>query len=211
MLTAKKSTVSQNLKRLGKEMQRMIYMERFFNTAGPMIQKDHYCIDPLSRIDWEDIQKLIRDKRYFALRAPRQTGKTSALLAMMHALNKEGHYACAYANIETAQAARSDIAQGIPTICEAVASSVNMYLQNLEVTKWYFDVGKGVLPQTLLMQMLDHWTTTSDKPTVLFLDEVDALVGDTLISLLRQLRTGYNDRPERFPQSIILIIGNRFP
>jgi hypothetical protein len=45
---------------------------------------------------------------------------------------------------------------------------------------------------------------TSDKPTVLFLDEVDALVGDTLISLLRQLRAGYTERPERFPQSIIL-------
>ena len=40
-----------------------------------MIPEDHYCIDPLSRIDWEDIQRLIRDKRYFILHAPRQTGK----------------------------------------------------------------------------------------------------------------------------------------
>jgi hypothetical protein len=30
---------------------------------------------------------------------------------------------------------------------------------------------------------------------VLLLDEVDALVGDTLISLLRQLRAGYPQRP----------------
>ena len=36
------------------------------------------------------------------------------------------------------------------------------------------------------------------------LDEVDALVGDTLISLLRQLRSGYPDRPAAFPQSIVL-------
>jgi hypothetical protein len=41
-------------------------------------------------------------------------------------------------------------------------------------------------------------------PVVLFLDEVDALVGDTLISVLRQLRAGYNDRPAKFPQSIVL-------
>jgi hypothetical protein len=39
---------------------------------------------------------------------------------------------------------------------------------------------------------------------VLFLDEVDALVGDTLISLLRQLRAGYSMRPQKFPQSVIL-------
>ena len=36
------------------------------------------------------------------------------------------------------------------------------------------------------------------------MDEVDALVGDTLISLLRQIRSGYNQRPSGFPQSIIL-------
>jgi len=39
---------------------------------------------------------------------------------------------------------------------------------------------------------------------VLFIDEVDSLVGDTLISLLRQLRSGYDRRPSSFPQSIIL-------
>ena len=83
-----------------------VKMERFFNTAGPMIPEDHYCIDPLTRVDWDDIQRLIRDKRYFVMHAPRQTGKTSTLRAMMDALNKEGKYACAYANIESAQTAR---------------------------------------------------------------------------------------------------------
>ena len=35
-------------------------------------------------------------------------------------------------------------------------------------------------------------------------DEIDALVGDTLISMLRQLRAGYEERPKRFPISVIL-------
>jgi hypothetical protein len=39
---------------------------------------------------------------------------------------------------------------------------------------------------------------------VLLLDKVDALVGDTLISLLRQLRAGYPQRPASFPQTIVL-------
>jgi hypothetical protein len=43
-----------------------------------------------------------------------------------------------------------------------------------------------------------------DKPLVLLLDEVDALVGDTLISLLRQLRAGYPNRPAQFPQTVML-------
>ncbi|MDR2513231.1 MAG: hypothetical protein LBD01_05505 [Puniceicoccales bacterium] len=75
-------------------------MERFFNNAGPIISEDHYHIDMLSRVDWGEIQWLIENKRYFVLHAPRQTGKTSTLLAMMGALNAGRRYACACANIE---------------------------------------------------------------------------------------------------------------
>ena len=39
---------------------------------------------------------------------------------------------------------------------------------------------------------------------MLLIDEIDALVGDTLLAVLRQLRTGYVDRPVRYPQSILL-------
>jgi hypothetical protein len=39
---------------------------------------------------------------------------------------------------------------------------------------------------------------------VLFIDEIDALIGNTLISVLRQLRAGYDKRPRHFPQSVIL-------
>ena len=179
-------------------------MERFFNTAGPMIPKDNYCIDPLTRIDWEDIQRLIQDKRYFVLHAPRQTGKTSTLLAMMRVLNEEGNYACAYANIEAAQVARSDETKGIPTVCSAVSSALSLYLRRPELQQWYLKENRQFPPQDQLFQLLSHWAETSDKPTVLFLDEVDALVGDTLISLLRQIRAGYAQRPEAFPQSIVL-------
>jgi hypothetical protein len=38
----------------------------------------------------------------------------------------------------------------------------------------------------------------------MLIDEIDSLVGDTLISVLRQLRSGYDRRPHSFPQSIIL-------
>lgn len=48
--------------------------------------------------------------------------------------------------------------------------------------------------------MLTRWAGESN----LLIDEIDSLVGDTLISVLRQLRAGYDKRPALFPQSIIL-------
>ena len=59
----------------------------FFNTSGPVVAADHYCVPPLERIDLSDILSLIGTKRYFVLHAPRQTGKTSALLALRDLLN----------------------------------------------------------------------------------------------------------------------------
>ena len=59
-------------------------------------------------------------------------------------------------------------------------------------------------PAQALRQALARWCMADPRPLVLLIDEIDALVGDTLLSVLRQLRTGYVDRPRRFPHSIIL-------
>ncbi len=63
---------------------------RFFNTAGPVRAEDHYAIPPLKRGNVAEILQLIRDKQYFVLHAPRQTGKTSALIALRDLLNSGG-------------------------------------------------------------------------------------------------------------------------
>ena len=68
---------------------------RSFNTAGPVSPTDHYLIAPLLRIDVDEVLGLVRDKKYFVLHAPRQTGKTSALLALAEVLNERG-YGCVY-------------------------------------------------------------------------------------------------------------------
>jgi hypothetical protein len=59
-------------------------------------------------------------------------------------------------------------------------------------------------PHNALRQLLSLWSQYSPLPLCLMTDEIDALVGDTLISVLRQLRGGYEDRPARFPHSLIL-------
>ncbi len=40
---------------------------------------------------------------------------------------------------------------------------------------------------------------------MLFLDEIDALVDDTLLSILDQLHSGYPSRPEYFPHALCLV------
>ncbi|MBK5967954.1 MULTISPECIES: ATP-binding protein [Thiorhodovibrio] len=179
-------------------------MERFFNTSGPVDPDDHYSLPPLQRVDWTEINHLIGTKRYFVLHAPRQTGKTSTLLAIMAELNRESRFACVYANIEGAQAARGDATIGIPTVCSAIARAIDIHLGDTRIKTWLANEGRGIVAQDQLTTLLEHWCRQSSTPVVLLLDEVDALVGDTLISLLRQIRAGYNQRPEAFPQSIIL-------
>ena len=61
---------------------------RFFTTEGPVNCSDHYCLPPLARINLEEIRGLIAQKKYFLLHAPRQTGKTSCLLALADLLNR---------------------------------------------------------------------------------------------------------------------------
>ena len=59
-------------------------------------------------------------------------------------------------------------------------------------------------PHSALMSVLSEWTASVSQPLILFVDEIDALIGDTQISVLRQLRAGYRDRPRWFPQSVVL-------
>ena len=66
-------------------------------------------LDPLARLDVEEVLRLIDDKRYFVLHAPRQTGKTTSLIALMKRLNEGGRYRALYVNIESAQAEGLDI------------------------------------------------------------------------------------------------------
>ena len=62
-------------------------MEHFFSIAGPSEVHKRYLIDPLQRINIRQIETLIAQEYYFVLHAPRQTGKTSCLLALMEYLN----------------------------------------------------------------------------------------------------------------------------
>ena len=181
-------------------------MPRFFNTAGPVAAAKHYCIPPLERLDLRDVLDLIRTERYFVLHAPRQTGKTSALLALRDLLNGggEGDYRCVYVNVEPAQAMREDVEAAMRAILGELASRARTTSGD-----GFLDAAwPGILakhgPAGALREALSRWSEAAAQPLVLLVDEIDALVGDTLLSVLRQLRAGYDLRPAGFPQSVVL-------
>ena len=147
---------------------------------------------------------LVRDKRYFVLHAPRQTGKTSALLALRDLLNARSEYRCVYVTVEAGQAARENVADAM--------RAVLFQLESEEQATLGSDTLAGIWPRALeragalgaFRASLAGWCMADPRPLVLLLDEIDTLVGDTLLSVLRQLRAGYPDRPGRFPHSVVL-------
>jgi hypothetical protein len=177
---------------------------RFFNTEGPVVPEDHYCLPPLQRWDLAEILGLIDQKKYFLLHAPRQTGKTTCLLALADHLHRSGRYRAVYANIEPAQAARENVAMGMTAVVEQIARGARDQIGDAAATALAESIIERSSGATLVEEFLTRWQQGANQPTVLLLDEVDALVGDTLISLLRQLRAGYPKRPARFPQTVIL-------
>ncbi|MBC8264158.1 MAG: ATP-binding protein [Anaerolineales bacterium] len=177
---------------------------RIFNTTGPVRCDEHYCLPPLTRLDLDEILFLIDQKKYFILHAPRQVGKTSYLLALRDYLIHKDQYHCLYINVEGAQAARENVRRGIRAILGELAVRARDSLKDSYPLEHWQDVFAQFGEDAALNVMLTDWAGAKSKPLVLLIDEIDSLVGDTLISVLRQLRAGYDKRPSLFPQSIIL-------
>ena len=159
---------------------------------------------PLQRFDLDEVLRLIRAKRYFVLHAPRQTGKTTALLALRDLLNEAGGHRCVYANVETAQTARGDVGAGIQAVLAEISERALVTLGDGFLDETWKQTLDRAGPHSALRQALGRWSSDDPKPLVLLIDEIDAMVGDALISVLRQLRGGYDMRPTAFPQSVVL-------
>ena len=79
---------------------------RRFNTAGPCEPSRHYMIPPLSRLP--EGFDLVDRGDYFALHAPRQTGKTTTLRALAKELSAAGKFAAIHFTCEEAEPAAND-------------------------------------------------------------------------------------------------------
>jgi hypothetical protein len=113
------------------------------------------------------------------LHAPRQTGKTSYLHALRDYLNKQGQYKSLHINIETAQAARENVREGMRTVLRILAEELFIYLKDSFLKERWKQILEESGEFYALQDALMQWCRASEIPIVLFIDEVDSLVGST--------------------------------
>ncbi|MGH3679879.1 MAG: ATP-binding protein [Natronosporangium sp.] len=139
---------------------------------------------------------------YFVVHAPRQTGKTTTLRALAETLTAEGQLLAVHFSCETGEPAGDDYAAAEQQVLQAIRTAARL-----------LDLSPELLPPdpwpdapigTRIGAGIGAWAARCPRPLVLFFDEIDALRGEGLRSVLRQLRDGYPSRPGAFPASVAL-------
>jgi len=171
----------------------------FFNTTGPCNPRFHYMLPAAERLP--EARELVAEGGYFVVHAPRQTGKSTTLRALARALTAEGEHAALHFSCEAGQAAGDDFRQAQQEVLRAMRRRAGIDLPpgDLQPPPPAEEDGPGALATALTA-----WARVCPRPLVLFFDEIDALRGDSLIAVLRQLREGFPDRPDAFPWSVAL-------
>jgi hypothetical protein len=192
---------------------------RFFNTTGPCNPDDHYMLPPAERLVGAQLDRYIRDKLYWVLHAPRQTGKTTFLQSWMREINGDNSrgdnsrddygrqaspagetapIAC-YVSVESCQGV-TGVEDALLTMYQSIRNFATMF--KVPVPKVEDKKDKDLLQTTLM-----RWAElVAPRPLIVLFDEVDVLQGEPLISFLRQLRGGFAGRGAGiFPISIALV------
>ncbi|NEP60182.1 MAG: ATP-binding protein [Symploca sp. SIO2G7] len=174
-------------------------MARWFNTTGPCDTEIHYTVTSSSRLP--NLERFIAQRNYFVLHAPRQVGKTTAMLALAKQLTDSGQYAALVVSAELGAPFSDDPGVTELAMLNSWRGNANMYLPaDCQPPSW---------PESSTGQRIEAaltaWSQAIPRPLVLFIDEIDTLQDAALISVLRQLRNGFRTRPHGFPQSVALI------
>jgi hypothetical protein len=173
-------------------------MPRWFNVAGPCNAR-HYMLPVMRRLP--KIRRLIAHESYFILHAPRQVGKTTALLTLASELTTEGRHVAVLLSVEVGASFPDDVGAAELAVLDAWRRAARSRLPPDEQPPPWPEAAPG----GRIGAALECWARACARPLVVFIDEIDALQGQPLVSLLRQLRDGYPNRPHGFPSSLALV------
>ena len=183
-------------------------MEKFFNVAGPCFPADHYMLPALDRMP--EIRRLVEQKMYFVIHAPRQTGKTTAVKALVREINAKGERVALYCTLETLQNA-TDVdwamkqIRGLLLRCATAVPEPPPKKADAK-DAWCVREEGDLYTVAMVSDTLTQLCRRFGKPLVVFFDEADCLFGRVLVAFLRQLRDGYVNRAHiPFPVSIALV------
>ncbi|MDR2345804.1 MAG: ATP-binding protein, partial [Planctomycetaceae bacterium] len=177
---------------------------KYFNIAGPCNVQDHYMIKASNRL--QGVEKLIDSKQYFVIHAARQSGKTTYLKDLAKRLNDEGKYYALWISLEQVQNIIEPevcIPEIIRNMKDEIADTDLPHCLDFAPNADYTNF-TGVLKTSLR-----QFCKLLDKPLVILFDEADCLSEGTLIAFLRQLRDGYNRRPEQVFVHSVALVGMR--
>jgi hypothetical protein len=172
---------------------------RTFNTGGPCKSDIHYMLPSANRLP--QLIELIAEQTYFVIHAPRQIGKTTLITNLAQEQTAEGKYAALAVSMESGAAYNDDPGAAELAMLQSWRTDARVWLPpELRPPDW-----TQAEPGSRIKTALTEWALACPRPLVLFLDEIDALEDQTLISVLRQLRDGFRSRPRGFPWSLSLI------
>jgi AAA-like domain len=156
---------------------------RYFNTSGPNITEEHYT---LPRTELVQIgKKMVYNRRYFTIWAPRQTGKSTYFRFLADALETEG-YKVAHVNFENFKEA--SLEDFLYELHEQLHKCWGYNWQNLSLQKTFTNISKIV-----------------DAKLVLIVDEVEGINPDFFGQFLHSIRNIYHSRQSHALKSVILI------
>ncbi len=159
-------------------------------------------LPPLRRLP--AVGPLIEQEAYFVVHAPRQSGKTTCFHHLARELTAAGRYAALLATCETARTASGDVDRAVNVVVRAIETDAGRDLSQ-ELRPPPAESVHHLDAEIRLNRYLGAWCEACPRPVVLFLDEIDALFGKTMLAVLQQLRAGYRSRPAGFPHSLALI------
>ncbi len=187
-------------------------MERYFNTAGPCVPGKHYMIPALERLP--EVGRLIDREQSFVIHAARQSGKTTALMALVAEINAKGEKRAVYFTLEGAQRYPKP-QEGIPRIVWLMRAGL---LRHRVFGEWanslsVLETSNGpAISCNGVKEFLSSLAAASDRPLAVLFDKVDCLSDDTLVTFLRELRDGIvsartvdPDSQFPFPVSVALV------
>jgi hypothetical protein len=173
---------------------------KFFTTGGPADPLRHYVVPAVERVPY--IRQLVEDGLFFALRGPRQSGKTTLIQELVREINDCDRFHALYISLGEARILRKLASVSsffVEALNEALKASPNSILSGATAR---LDPN----PIKAVRGALVALCSSLDKPLALFIDEFDSLRGEIAKSLLDQFRVGHATRARsHFPYSLGLI------
>jgi hypothetical protein len=147
------------------------------------------------------VRRLIERESYLVVHAPRRLGKTTACFDLARELMAEGRHLAVTLPMKIGSDLCGDIGATELAILAAWRQAARHRLPaDLQPPPW-----PDSAPGWRIGAALQAWAHAAPRPLVLLLDELDELKGLPLVSILRQLRSGFIDRPDHFPTSVVLV------